>query len=478
MADIHQLFDERMARGTHDNDQNGNPARAADYSDDALASRFTTQHGADLKFVNTWRRWLVWDGTRWRLEDTLMASDHARALLREASAEILARDGSQRLAASVASAKRVSAIEALAKADRGHASQTSDWDADPWLLNTPTGTIDLKTGQLRPHDRRDLITKMTAIGPEGSCPKWLSFLTRIFNDDQKLIAYTQRVLGYSLTGSIREHALFFCYGTGGNGKGVLLGTFQKILGDYSEVAALTTFTASQNERHPTELAKLRGARLVTAQETEDGERWAEAKIKTLTGGDPLSARFMRQDFFTFDPSFKLIIAGNHKPSLRNVDDAIRRRFNLLPFIVTIPAAERDPRLPEKLKEEWPGILAWAVEGCLEWQKIGLMPPAAVVQATENYLSDEDLVGRFLAERCERHPQAVVELKDLYAVWKEFATASGEPPLSEKAFSQRLEKVPGFFKKQHPKTRRACFYGLCLRPKDEDFKTWHEADMPK
>jgi putative DNA primase/helicase len=464
VADIHQLFDGMIATG-HSNDQNGSLARPANYSDEALANRFTARHRDDLRFVNTWGRWLVWDGKRWQPDETLMVTDHAWGLVREASSEVL----SQKLATVVASAKTVSAIERLARADRQHASQTGDWDRDPWLLNTPTGTIDLRTGQTRPHDRRDLITKMTTVGPGETCPKWLEFLNRIFEGDQNLIAYIQRVLGYSLTGSVQEHALFFCYGTGGNGKGVLLGTWHGIL-DYSAIAPMSTFTATQNERHPTELAMLRGARLVTAQETEDGHRWAESKIKALTGGDPVSARFMRQDFFTYQPSFKLIVAGNHRPSLRNVDEAIRRRFNLVPFTVTIPAAERDPGLAEKLKEEWPGILAWAIEGCLEWQRIGLAPPTAVSQATESYLIEEDAVGRFLAERCERHPQALVELRDLYAAWKKFCTESGEADMPQKSFSQKLEGQ-NLVKGNDSRTRRVRFQGIKLRPKEDDPEAW-------
>jgi putative DNA primase/helicase len=363
-----------------------------------------------------------------------------------------------------------SAIERLARADRQHASQTGDWDRDPWLLNTPTGTIDLKTGQVRPHHRQDLITKMTTVGPGETCPKWLEFLKRTFEDDQNLIAYIQRVLGYSLTGSVQEHALFFCHGTGGNGKGVLLGTWHGILGDYSAIAPMSTFTATQNERHPTELATLRGARLVTAQETEDGHHWAESKIKALTGGDPVSARFMRQDFFTYQPSFKLIVAGNHRPSLRNVDEAIRRRFNLVPFTITIPLAERDPDLAEKLKEEWPGILAWAIEGCLEWQRIGLVPPSAVTEATENYLTEEDAVGRFISECCERHPQALAELKDLYAAYKKFCETTGETVMSQKSFSQKLE-AQNLVKGNDSRSRRVRFQGIRLRPKDDDPEAW-------
>ncbi len=472
MADLHQLFDGKIAYGhSPDSSQIGIPTGPPEYSDEALANRFTARHRDDLKFVQTWGRWLVWDGNRWQLEDTLLVADHARALARDASSEILESNGSLKLANGVASAKTISAIERLARVDRQHASQTGDWDLAPWLLNTPTGTIDLRTGQARPHDRRDLITKMTAVGPGGECRKWKEFLHRIFAGNENLIAYIQRVLGYSLTGSVKEHSLFFCYGTGGNGKGVLLGTWQKILGDYSVVAPMATFTATQNERHPTELAMLRGARLVTAQETEDGHHWAESKIKALTGGDPVSARFMRQDFFTYQPTFKLIVAGNHRPSLRNVDEAIRRRFNLIPFTVTIPPAERDPDLAEKLKEEWPGILAWAIEGCLEWQRTGLAPPAAVVEATESYLTEEDAVGRFLSERCERHPQAVAELKKLYSEWKWFCERSGEQILSEKSFSQKLEGQRHLIKGQDSRSRRVIFRGIRLRPKDHDPESW-------
>jgi putative DNA primase/helicase len=470
VADIHQLFDGMIATG-HSNDQSGSPARPADYSDEALANRFTARHRDDLRFVQTWGRWLVWDGKRWQRDETLIVTDHARGLVREASSEVLEGNGSQKLAAVVASAKTISAIERLARADRQHASQTGDWDKDPWLLNTPTGTIDLRTGQTRPHDRRDLITKMTTVGPGETCPKWLEFLNRIFDRDQNLIAYVQRVLGYSLTGSVQEHALFFCYGTGGNGKGVLLGTWHGILGDYSAIAPMSTFTATQNERHPTELAMLRGARLVTAQETEDGHHWAESKIKALTGGDPISARFMRQDFFTYQPSFKLIVAGNHRPSLRNVDEAIRRRFNLLPFTVTIPLAERDPNLAEKLKEEWSGILAWAIEGCLEWQRIGLVPPSAVTEATENYLTEEDAVGRFISECCERHPQALAELKDLYAAYKKFCETTGETVMSQKSFSQKLEAQNLVKGSNDSRSRRVRFQGIRLRPNDDDPEAW-------
>ena len=463
---VHQLFNDLI-------DTQGQEHRSVEYSDDALARRFTATHHDGLRFVSQWGKWLVWDKTRWQFDETQAVINLARDHVRETSNEIRASKGSIKFASMISSAKTISAIERLARADRIHAARTTDWDTDPWLLNTPTGTVDLRTGRLLAHDRQNFITKSTAVGPGGECPLWLSFLNRIFNGDQDLVSYVKRVMGYALTGSVEEHALFFGYGTGGNGKGVLLGTIHAILGEYSAIAPMSTFTASQNERHPTELAMLRGARLVIAQETEDGAQWAESKIKTLTGGDPVSARFMRQDFFTFAPTFKLVIAGNHKPSLRNVDEAIKRRFNLIPFTITIPPAERDLKLAEKLKEEWSGILAWAIEGCLEWQRIGLAPPKAVIKATDNYLADEDSVARFILERCQRHPQAVEEMKSLYLGWKKFCEDSGEPVTSEKSFSQKLESH-GLVKRKDSRSRRVCLSGIRLLPKDDGQSVFQQA----
>lgn len=199
------------------------------------------------------------------------------------------------------------------------------------------------------------------------------FLDRITAGNCDLASFLQRIFGYSLTGLINEHALFFMYGTGANGKSVFISTVAGILNDYARTAPIETFIVSTGEKHPTELAGLQGARLVSAIETEDGRRWAESKIKALTGGDKIAARFMRQDFFEFTPQFKLIVAGNHKPGLRSVDEAVRRRLNLIPFVVTIPENERDKDLGHKLKTEWPRILQWAIEGCLAWQRQGLRP---------------------------------------------------------------------------------------------------------
>ncbi len=426
----------------------------AGFTDDSLALEFTKRYGATFRYVAGWGKWLKWTGTHWADETTLEVFDLARTVCREASN----RAESPKIAAITAKATTIAAVERLARADRQHAATIDVWDADPWLLNTPAGVVDLRTGKMRRH-RSDLhMTKITAVGPGGECPTWLAFLKRATAGDAALVAFLQRVAGYSLTGSTRDHALFFTYGTGGNGKGVFINTLVAAMGDYATTAPMETFTASTGDRHPTDLAGLRGARLVTAQETEEGRAWAESKIKSLTGGDPITARFMRQDFFTFTPQFKLLIAGNHKPGLRNVDEAMRRRFHLIPFTVTIPASERDPALPEKLKAEWPGILKWMIHGCLEWQRIGLAPPPAVVEATEEYLVAEDSFSIWMGDCLTPCARWFEPSADLFGAWKIWAERAGESPGSQKRFSQTFETKGGIPARQ-PHTRTRGFEGF-------------------
>jgi putative DNA primase/helicase len=431
------------------------------FSDDALALRFCDRHADNLRFVAVWGKWFRWDGARWRQDDTLYAYDLARLVCREAAAEW---HGSVNAKAAIASAKTVAAVERLARADRRIAATIEQWDLDPWLLNTPAGVVDLRTGDMRLHCAESYMTKITAIAPGGECPLFLTFLDRISGSNREIVAYLQRAFGYALTGITREHALFFAFGTGANGKSVLLSTVAGILGDYHRTAPIETFTAANSERHPTDLAGLRGARLVSASETEEGRRWAESRIKQLTGGDVISARFMRQDFFEFLPAFKLFIAGNHKPSLRSVDEAIRRRFHLVPFAVTIPADERDGELPEKLKAEWPGILAWLIEGCLEWQDEGLSPPIAVLDATAAYLEAEDAIAAWIDERCERATGDWASLSALYASWSDWAGKAGEIAGSQKGLGEKL-KTRGFIDRKRNVGQG--FYGLGFRLREPD-----------
>ncbi|HET7866937.1 MAG TPA: phage/plasmid primase, P4 family, partial [Burkholderiaceae bacterium] len=347
-------------------------------TEDALALTFTRRYHRDWRYVAAWGKWLMWDRQRWRSEDTLAASDLIRQVCRHASLKAT----SARTAAKLAGSSTVNGVERLARTDRRHAGTADEWDADPWLLNTPGGVVDLRTGQMRPHDRLDRLTKVATAtprsGPDNACPTWLAFLADITGADADLSAYLQRMVGYCLTGVTSEHALFFLYGTGANGKSVFVNVMSTILGDYAANAPMDTFMEARGDRHPTDLAGLRGARFVASIETEQGRRWNESKVKAITGGDKVSARFMRQDFFEYVPQFKLVIAGNHKPSIRNVDEAMKRRLHLIPFTVTIPPERRDGKLPDKLLKERDGILAWAVQGCGRWQHEGLKPPVRVV----------------------------------------------------------------------------------------------------
>ena len=257
----------------------------------------------------------------------------------------------------------------------GHSrSRTSVGDSDPWLLGTPDGVIDLRTGATQEARPGDYITRLTAVAPaEGEdCPLWMAFLSEATGNDADMIGFLQRWFGYCLTGITREHALVFIHGDGGNGKGVLMNTVFGIMGGHAANAVTDTFVVTRGDKHTTDLAMLDGARMVMASEVEEGQTWAEARIKAITGGDPITARFMRQDNFTFVPRFKLTISGNHKPALRGVDNSTRRRFNIVPF--TRRPATPDPELSEKLKTEWGAILRWMIEGCLEWQRSGPARP--------------------------------------------------------------------------------------------------------
>jgi putative DNA primase/helicase len=422
----------------HDAAGDDEPVASSDESvwgtEDALALAFTRRYHRDWRYVAAWGRWLVWDGHRWRTEDTLAATDLTRGVCRHAAVHA----DNPKIAAKLATSGTVGGVERLARADRRHAATTAEWDADPWLLNTPGGVVDLKTGRQRTHDRADRMTKITTATPTGVCPIWRQFLVEVTGGDDDLQAYLQRMAGYTLTGSTQEHALFFLYGTGANGKSVFVNTLATILGDYAANAPMDTFMETRTDRHPTDMAGLRGARFVAAIETEQGRRWAESKVKNLTGGDKISARFMRQDFFEFFPQFKLVVAGNHKPAIRNIDEAMKRRLHLIPFTVTVPPERRDKHLQQKLLGERDGILAWAVQGCLNWQRLGrLDPPQQVLEATEEYFEAEDALGRWLDERCVREANAKSLSAELFNDWKQWADAAGEFIGSQKRFSDLL-----------------------------------------
>ena len=441
-------------RNAYANEEDDSTDIVPAHSEEALALAFAKRHARELRYVAKWGKWYRWDGNRWQEDITRKVFDLARRVCREAAA----RANRHSVAKAIASAKTRAAVVSLASEDRRLAATVEQWDADPWLLNTPGGVIDLRTGNMRAAVPEDYLTMITAVAPGEDCPLWHNFLKTVTGDDAALEKYLQVVCGYSLTGLTTEQILLFLHGKGQNGKSVFTQTIAGVLGDFHKTAPIETFIDTMTERHPTELAGLRGARLVTAAETEQGRRWAESKIKTLTGGDPISARFMRQDFFTYTPQFTLMICGNQKPSLRSVDNAIRRRFRLIPFMVTITDKARDNALSEKLTEEWPGILRWMIEGCLLWQQDGLVTPEAVTAATKDYMTEEDAIGRWLNECCVRQLQARTASGHLYGSWKFWADHNGEYVGSAKRFSQLLVNQ-GF--ERHTDRQGSWFTGLTL-----------------
>jgi putative DNA primase/helicase len=405
-------------------------------TEDAAALVFTVRRSDQLRFDHDAGRWFVWTGKYWRLERTKLAFAWARDLARE-----LAQAKAAKARVVCGKTSFAAGVERFAQADRAFAMTSELWDPDRYLLGTPDGTIDLQTGKIKPPCPDDFITRITAVTPAqtADCAVWLRFLREATAEDDDLISYLRSFCGYLLTGDTREHALLFIYGPGGNGKTVFLNTVSAILGDYARVAAMETFTSAPTDKHPTDLAMLRGARLVCATETEEGRAWAESRIKQLTGGDPISARFMRQDFFTYIPAFKLVFIGNHKPALRNVDDAARRRFNIVPFLNKPPTP--DQHLEQKLRAEWPGILRWMIDGCLAWQRDGLVRPAIVAEATNEYFSEQDILRQWVEECCETGGRNLSETSaTLFQSWSAYAIASGEKPGTKKWFSQSLIRL--------------------------------------
>jgi putative DNA primase/helicase len=407
-------------------------------TEDGCALAFAEQHKDKLRYCHDGGRWYVWTNGYWQPNRTGKAFTWARELVRRQN-----RGLSSKVRAVTGKAAFAGAVERYAQRDEALAVTIDTWDADPWMLGTPGGVVDLRTGEMRPGRQDDFITKLTSVTPAAKgaeCPLWRSFLQQATGKDQGLIDMLRLWSGYSLTGVTREHALLFIHGPGGNGKSVFINTLAWILGDYHRTAPMDTFVASQGDRHPTDLAMLTGARLVTASETEEGREWAESRINSVTGGDDITARFMRQDFFTYRPQFKLTIIGNHKPVLKNINDAAKRRFNIVPFVLKPEVPDRE--LENKLRGEAPAILRWMIDGCVMWQKTGLVRPEIVVSATKDYFEDQNVIGRWIAEHCVLEPSASSKLGDLSNACRQWASFEGEPVPPPGRVKGELERTLG------------------------------------
>lgn len=408
------------------------------------AERMHDQHRAALRYVSAWGAWVSWDGCRWK-RDELGRADQlgfktVRSIYLEAAAATDPEE-SKNLSAwayKSESGKSINSMMTLAK--KLLAIDASKLDADPMALNVANGTLDLRTGKLRPHRQDDLITRLAPVvfDPSATCPTWDAFFERIFRRASTALRhFIQAAVGYTLTADVSEQVLFFAHGGGSNGKGTFVGTLQTMMGDYAKQGAPDLLLAKRGESHPAEQADLQGARLVSCSEVEQGRSFAEVAVKQLTGGDRIKARLMRQDFFEFAPTHKIFLSANHKPKVRGTDHAIWRRIKLIPFLEKITGAEKDPHLKDKLELELPGILAWSVRGTMAWVKDGLGEAPEVAQATQQYRHEQDRLATFLEESFEVDPDGRASNADIYRVYTVWCQRNGEQPWTQRALSDAM-----------------------------------------
>jgi putative DNA primase/helicase len=406
------------------------------------AERLRDSAGGDLRYCHDWGRWFVWDEKRFAPDREGKAALRVKEIGRSIIAEGSSIGDKDRREETVkwglrsdSEAKRRATL-ALAASEPGVPVVPEQLDRDPLLLNVANGTLDMRTGGLKPHDRGDLITKLTNVvyNPEAECPRWLAFLEDVVLDAETR-GFLQRAVFYSLTGDVSEHALFFLYGSGNNGKSTFLRVLLALGGEYAKQVADELLLAKSSESHPTEKADLCGLRVAVTSELPHGRSFNEALVKRLTGGDRVSARKMRQDFSDFAPTHHLWVGGNHKPNIRGRDRGIWRRVRLIPF--TVDVLKPDSRLLDKLLAELPGILAWAVQGGTEYRRRGLDTPAAIIDATEEYRSETDELAPFLEERCDRSTSGRTKTSDLYAAYVSYCDQGKERPITRSAFGRAL-----------------------------------------
>ncbi len=444
-----------------------NGARAFACTDLGNAERLAHRHGADLRYCDLWKKWLVWTGKRWQIaikkEVERFAQLTVRSIYREAAAEAdpdRRKSAAEHAKSSESNARKVALID-HAKSLPGIPIVPDELDCHPWLLNVQNGTIDLKTGTLREHRREDLLTKIagTSYDPTATCPQYDAFLARVLPDEQ-VRGLVDRLDGYGLTGVVEDHVFPIHFGGGRNGKGVHTNVLLDVLGEYARLIP-TELLVAKRDSHPTEKTTLFGTRLAVAVETEENRALNVAFVKQATGGDRISARRMHEDFWEFEPTHKLQLSTNHRPVIRETKDAIWDRVLLIPWNVRIPEAERDRKLGEKLKAEAPGILARLARACLEWQRGGLAIPDAVRVATASFRTEMDVLGTFIRDVCVEDDTAESGSTALFTAYLEWARGHNEKEVSQTAFGTQLRER-GFENKRDSRTGRSAWRGLRLR----------------
>lgn len=434
------------------------------------AERFAAMFKDQVKYCAIYKKWFIWNGKRWEQDDTgkiiTYAIECVRNIIHDAD---LLPEGDKRKSLIQHSLKSESSgkLKALLEIASGMPAITvrsEDLDQKPWLLNCQNGTIDLRTGKLKPHDPKDYITRICAAAykPDCAIPLWTQLMEKITGGDKEYIRYIQKALGYALTGDISEQAIFILYGTGSNGKSTMLNIFAALLNGYAQSTSSDTFMQKKNESVNNDIARLKGARFVSAIEMEEGKRMAESLIKSMTGGDKLVTRFLYGEFFEYVPQFKVFLAVNHKPDIRDTTNSIWRRIKIMEFNNTFTEQERDKNFPTKIMaKELPGILAWAVQGCLDWQQNGINAPDIVEAATRAYKEEMDSFSHFFNECCVVREGARVSNKMLRAKYDEWCAENGERGLTQRPFSRKLRER-GYDTRNSSPTGTAEWHGFTLR----------------
>lgn len=425
----------------------GEGVSAIEYTDSDNIARFRAKYAGKLLFVPEWRTALTWDDERleWEDERSQPLMGICTRFLSDLANEAVVRTDMGKQAET--NAKRLSsygaarALTEMVRQDRFFRAGSGTFNIDPYDLGVPGGVVNLKTGQLRPRRPEDRITKQTSVEPEkGEPTRWLDFLHTVMRGDDEMVRYLQILGGYCLTGDTTESKWFFLYGGGRNGKSTYLNVIGRIVADYYRNGQTETFMQSHGDRHPADLAALQGARMVTAMEVPDNRFWNVVRIKQMTGGDPVTARVMRGDDFSYIPQYKLLFTGNELPRLRGVDEALRRRLHLIPFTYTITEAEKDGDLPRYLIEEEGGrILNWLIEGARLWFKKGLPSPEKIREATEEYMDDNDIIGQFIEEELEEAKGAETDTKEMYQAFRRFTENANEWQGRQKWLTQQLKQ---------------------------------------
>ncbi|MDR0442301.1 MAG: DUF5906 domain-containing protein [Treponema sp.] len=438
------------------------------FTDSTNAARLIREHGRDIRYNKAWKKWVVWNGRFWETDDSgALVHEKGLETVRNIYDEIIKTDDHrermdiERYGMLSESVRRRESFVKAAQWVSELNIKSDDLDPDPWLLNVQNGTINVITGEFTEHKQENMITKLANVeyDPAADCPLWKQFIREIMGYKADLINFVQTAAGWSLTGDISEQTMFILFGSGANGKSTFLNTIMYLLGDYATSTNTETFMKKTGDQNTNDLARLRGTRFVTTTEAEQGRRLSEPLIKKITGNDPMTARFLYGEFFTFTPTFKIWMATNHKPVIKGTDHGIWRRIKLIPFTTRIEEKKQDKDLELKLRNEASGILNWLLEGAARWKRERLQAPAVVLNATDEYRGEMDVIGNFLKDRCREDFDATIRIRELYKAYSDWCDDNNEHAVSERFFTLRLKEM-GY---EQGRTAEARFWsGLALR----------------